>query len=102
MRILKPWMWLALLAVAILFAAGGGLASGRNARTSGVKAADMNPNKFYLHESGKGYSIRYTYDPHAADLWMFRTAEGHLMINNEGKSGGTNGVRNARRPIPTP
>ncbi len=40
---------------------------------------DNNPDKFYLWTTGNTYSFTYTYDPHAADLWMFRTAEGHLL-----------------------
>jgi hypothetical protein len=49
------------------------------APTSNVN--DVNPNRFYLYATGKEFSVRYTYDPHAADLWMFRTAEGHLVVN---------------------
>ena len=78
MRIFQWWRWFALLTLAISLPVGIELASGRHAGTTKVKAADDNPNKFYLSRTGKEFSVRYTYDPHAADLWMFRTAEGHL------------------------
>ena len=45
-----------------------------------LREADDNPNKFFLCATGREFSVRYTYDPHAADLWMFRTAEGKLRL----------------------
>jgi hypothetical protein len=44
--------------------------------TSGI--ANNNPDKFYLSVTGQAYSYCFTYDPHAADAWMFRTAEGYF------------------------
>ncbi len=49
---------------------------------------DNNPDKFYLWTTGNTYSFTYTYDPHAADLWMFRTAEGHLLPASNQADGG--------------
>ena len=74
-------MWLALLAVMISLPVGVGLLSRRHIGTPGLRTVDNNPNKFYLNANGKEFSVRYTYDPHAADLWMFRTAEGHLTAS---------------------
>ena len=43
---------------------------------------DYNPDKFYMSVNGKVISYSFTYDPHEADAWMFRTAEGHLESAN--------------------
>jgi hypothetical protein len=61
-----------------------GLGLALRAHTGAVRTRveNDNPNRFYRYATGKEFSIRYTYDPHAADLWMFRTAEGHLTGNN--------------------
>ena len=48
-----------------------------------LNSSDNNPDKFYLWTTGRGYSYRFTYNPHAADAWMFKTAEGHLESSNE-------------------
>lgn len=50
--------------------------------TSELSSSDNNPDKFYLWTTGKGYSYRFVYNPHAADAWMFKTAEGHLQNTN--------------------
>jgi len=51
--------------------------------TARLKTADYNPDKFYLcGTTGTGYSYCFTYDPHEADAWMFRTAEGNFGGNN--------------------
>jgi hypothetical protein len=51
--------------------------------TSELNSSENNPDKFYLWTTGKGYSFRFTYNPHAADAWMFKTAEGHLQNTNQ-------------------
>jgi hypothetical protein len=43
-----------------------------------LKVADTNPDKFYLNATSGGLSYAFTYDPHEADAWMFRTAEGSM------------------------
>lgn len=48
-----------------------------------MNSSESNPDKFYLWTTGRGYSFRFTYNPHAADAWMFRTAEGHLQNTNK-------------------
>jgi len=51
--------------------------------TSETNSSENNPDKFYLWTTGKGYSFRFTYNPHAADAWMFKTAEGKLQNTNQ-------------------
>jgi hypothetical protein len=75
----------ALLAATIALWAGVELGARLHMSTPTSKVNDVNPNRFYLYATGKEFLVRYTYDPHAADLWMFQTAEGHLMVN-ESKS----------------
>ncbi len=41
---------------------------------------DNNPQKFHLWTSGSSFSCTFTCDPHAADIWMFRTAGGTMLI----------------------
>ena len=66
---------------------------------------DNNPDKFYMWcTTDKVVSVAFTYDPHAADAWMFRTAEGHLGSSNifwtaEGYAGASNHTPN---PAPEP
>ncbi len=36
-------------------------------------AVNDNPQKFYLWATGREFSYCFTYDPHQADAWMFRT-----------------------------
>ena len=48
-----------------------------------MSATDNNPDKFYLWSTGKVFAYTFTYNPHAADAWMFRTAEGHLQNTNQ-------------------
>lgn len=50
--------------------------------TAELNSSENNPDKFYLWTTGRGYSFRFTYNPHAADAWMFKTAEGHLQDTN--------------------
>ncbi|HTV62293.1 MAG TPA: hypothetical protein VMH30_06960 [Verrucomicrobiae bacterium] len=49
---------------------------------------DSNPQKFYLWATGGEFSYNFTYDPHRADAWMFRTAEGKLNGNRQAEKGG--------------
>jgi hypothetical protein len=51
--------------------------------TRDLKTADNNPDRFYMFASGKVISCSFMYDPHEADGWMFRTAEGHLESSNQ-------------------
>jgi len=100
-KFFQRWMPFALVAAMI------GLPVGlyRHTGSPGARANDDNPNKFYLFATGKEFSMSYTYDPHAADLWMFRTAEGHLMVSGNGRgisNASTNGVRNAEEETPAP
>lgn len=37
-----------------------------------VEVPDNNPDKFRLWTSNSGYQYTFTYDPHAADAWLFR------------------------------
>ncbi len=34
---------------------------------------DDNPDKFHLWTTNSSYGYAFTYDPHAADVWLFRT-----------------------------
>jgi hypothetical protein len=72
-----------LLAVLVVFAVGIGVVSRGHTGAAGSRMENDNPNKFYLYATGKEFLVRYTYDPHAADLWIFRTAEGHLSGGND-------------------
>ena len=73
--------WL-ILPVVISLAAGVAVLSRHVPTSPELNPQDNNPDKFYLWTTGKGYSFRFTYNPHAADAWMFRTAEGHLESSN--------------------
>jgi len=73
--------WLLLLAVISLPAAAF-VISRCFSSTSELNSSENNPDKFYLWTTGGGYSYRFTYNPHAADAWMFKTAEGHLENSN--------------------
>lgn len=42
--------------------------------------ADNNPQKFHLWSTGSNFSCTFTCDPHASDVWMFRTAEGTMLV----------------------
>jgi|SRR5271157_904544 len=43
------------------------------------RVLDTNPDKFYLEGKNGMFSYAFTYDPHEADAWMFRTAEGTMV-----------------------
>jgi hypothetical protein len=38
-----------------------------------LEEPDNNPDKFYLWATNSSYGYTFTYDPHAADAWLFRT-----------------------------
>jgi hypothetical protein len=41
---------------------------------------DNNPQKFHLWTTGSTFSCAFTCDPHATDIWMFRTAGGTMLV----------------------
>jgi len=41
---------------------------------------DNNPQKFHLWTTGSNFSYTFTCDPHASDIWMFRTAGGTMLV----------------------
>ncbi|HTY86548.1 MAG TPA: hypothetical protein VMB80_03710 [Candidatus Acidoferrum sp.] len=45
---------------------------------------DNNPQKFHLWTTGSNFSYTFTCDPHASDIWMFRTAGGNLLVSPRG------------------
>jgi hypothetical protein len=62
----------------------------QSSATFELKAVDNNPDGFYLCATGRVFSYNFTYDPHAADDWMFRTAEGSMGQLNHRPSSVTN------------
>ena len=48
-----------------------------------LRGKDQNPDAFYLCTTGGAVSYGFIYDPHAADDWLFRTAEGSLGKLNQ-------------------
>jgi hypothetical protein len=46
--------------------------------TAGLE--DNNPQKFHLWTTGSNFSYTFTCDPHASDIWMFRTAGGTRLL----------------------
>ena len=42
---------------------------------------DDNPDRFHLWATNSSYGYAFTYDPHAADAWLFRTV-GRLNTNH--------------------
>jgi hypothetical protein len=61
-----------------------------------LKVADTNPDKFYLNATSGLLSYAFTYDPHEADAWMFRTAEGSMVKVSQISLSGTNYVHDRR------
>jgi len=45
-----------------------------------IDPEDNNPQKFHLWTTGSNFSYTFTCDPHASDIWMFRTAEGTMLV----------------------
>jgi hypothetical protein len=57
------------------------LTTGRSVQTSPIfqlTGRDNNLDAFYLCVTGKAISCDFIYVPHAADDWMFSTAEGSM------------------------
>ena len=46
-----------------------------------LEKPDNNPDKFHLWATNSSYGYTFTYDPHAADAWLFRTV-GPLNTNH--------------------
>ena len=44
-----------------------------------VEPPNNNPQKFYLWSTGASVSHSFTYDPHAADVWLFRSGGGTML-----------------------
>jgi len=42
-----------------------------------LRTVDNNPNRFRLWGNSNSYSYTFTYDPHAADVWLFESAGGY-------------------------
>lgn len=82
------WQTPLVLLVIISFPAIILVMSRQFAATPELKAVDNNPQKFYLWATGREFSYCFTYDPHEADAWMFRTAEGKLNGNRQAEKGG--------------
>src|SRR5271170_2212122 len=62
----------------------------RTSETLELRVDDINPDKFYLEATNGMFSYAFTYDPHEADAWMFRTAEGSMAQLNPPSLGATN------------
>jgi hypothetical protein len=45
-----------------------------------VGPEDNNPQKFYLQPTRFGCVYRFTCDPRAADVWLFRTGGGTMFV----------------------
>jgi len=41
---------------------------------------DDNPQKFHMWATGCSFSYTFTCDPHAADIWMFQTGGGTMLV----------------------
>ena len=41
-----------------------------------LRTADNNPNRFFLWGTSTSYRYAFTYDPHAADMWLFECGGG--------------------------
>jgi hypothetical protein len=73
------------LAAAVIFS----LTVDRSVQPSPVfqlSGKDDNPDAFYLWVTGRAISYGFIYDPHAADDWMFRTAEGSMGQMSQSRS----------------
>ena len=51
-----------------------------------ASSENNNPDKFYLRSTGSSFTYTFTYDPHAADAWLFR-AGGSTRFSNRAFSG---------------
>lgn len=44
----------------------------------GTDKVGNNPNKFCLWATNSSFRYTFTYDPHAADVWLFESGGGHM------------------------
>ena len=70
----RPAQWLWLIAC-LLAGVAATLPLDRAGRSAVPRAreADNNPDKFHLVAINSAYDVSFTYDPLAADQWLFRT-----------------------------
>ena len=59
-------MWVMLGCLVLVSHFGGTTKTARN------RPGD-NPNKFHLWATDAGFTYTFTYDPHAADVWLFQS-----------------------------
>jgi len=55
----------------------------RHQRHAHPPDVDDNPNKFVLWKANYSYRYTFTYDPHAADVWLFESGGGVRGINTK-------------------
>ena len=76
------WLWQVpcLLAVAVAV-----LSVNRSQFSAAPRASEAgdNPDKFHLVATNSAYNYSFTYDPRAADEWLFHT--GGLAATNRGR-----------------
>jgi hypothetical protein len=75
LRSVLPVLWLLTAAVCLGLLAGFKLTG-----PARWEKPDDNPDKFYLWTTNSVYGYAFTYDPHAVDVWLFRTV-GPLNTN---------------------
>ena len=77
-----------LLIGGILFAVSGRF---RPATVFEGRKVNDNPDKFFLWTTNKSFHYIFTYDPHAADVWLFESGGGNLSESNTRPAIATNG-----------
>jgi hypothetical protein len=68
-RMLAAWELAAVLATA-------GWRQPEESARADLRTLDNNPNTFYLWSGGTSFAYTFTYDPHAADVWLFQSGGG--------------------------
>lgn len=66
-----PWLWL----VPCLLAAVAAVLTANRSQFSAAprsREVDNNPDKFHLVATNSAYDVHFTYDPLAADHWLFQ------------------------------
>ena len=76
---LARWLWPVSCLVAAVAAVLPALGPGFSA-ASRVKEVNNNPDKFHLVFTNSAYDYSFTYDPLAADEWLFHTG-GPVNVN---------------------
>lgn len=71
-----------LLGGGLLFA---GLHHFQSAKIHEPRKVDDNPDKFFLWTTNTSFHYIFTYDPHAADVWLFESGGGRLSETNAGR-----------------